>query len=100
MEALTWDQVLEDFATHQAAANLTPKTVQNREECLRLLAKRTRKGPTKISLEDLEESLARPHVRTGEPLAAGTKMSERSYYQTFFAWMKSTGRRKKDPARH
>jgi integrase/recombinase XerD len=95
---MTWHQVLFDFAIHQRAANLSSKTVQNREECLLLLARRTNLSPAEITLDHLEASLARVNARTGGDLSAGTKMSERSYLQTFFAWMRSSGRREDDPA--
>jgi integrase/recombinase XerD len=95
---MTWDQALFDFAIHQRAANLSDKTVQNREECLLLLARRTLRPPGLITVADLEASLARVNARTGGQLAAGTKMSERSYFQTFFSWMLSSGRRQDDPA--
>lgn len=98
MYTLIWNQILGDFAVHQEAANLSKKTIANREECLRLLAARTGSAPDQITIGDLERALARPHARTGEQLAAGTKMTERSYFQTFFAWMESSGRREDDPA--
>ena len=98
MYKLSWNQALNDFATHQEAASLSSKTIANREECLRLLATRTGRVPDEITTEDLERALARPHARTGEQLAAGTKMTERSYFQTFFAWLETSGRRGTDPA--
>ncbi|AGW42280.1 site-specific tyrosine recombinase XerD [Leifsonia xyli subsp. cynodontis DSM 46306] len=42
--------------------------------------------------------LSRFNPRTGCPLAAGTKQSERSYYQTFFTWMQVKGHRPDNPS--
>lgn len=96
---MDWEQTLSDFATHQRAQRLSSKTIQNREETLRTVARVTRRGPDAVSTEDLERVLARPHPRTGEPLAPGTMQSERSYMQTFFKWMKKSGRRPDNPAK-
>ncbi|TFC30129.1 hypothetical protein E3O55_08585 [Cryobacterium sp. MDB1-18-2] len=98
MRQTTWDQSLEAFATHQRAANLTSKTIANREECLRQFARRSDQEPHTVTLDHLEAYLGRDNYRTGRPLAAGTKMTERSYFQTFFAWLHTTGRRDDDPA--
>lgn len=96
---MDWEQTLSDFATHQRSQRLQPKTIANREETLRKIARLTRRGPDAVSTEDLERVLARLHPRTGEPLSPGTMQSERSYMQTFFKWMKKSGRRKDNPAK-
>lgn len=55
-------------------------------------------GPLEVTEEHLLEALGRCHPRTGRPLAAGTKQSERSYYQTFFTWLHAKGHRPDNPA--
>jgi integrase/recombinase XerD len=94
-----WDQALREFAVEQRSANLSEKTIKNRESCLRLLAARTGKQPLDILRSDLQEMLARLHPRTGERLAQGTMQSERSYYQCFFRWLKDEKYATKDPAK-
>lgn len=99
LSSMDWEQTLSDYATHQRAARLSEKTIRNREECLRLVARVSRRGPDQVTLSDLERALARRHPRTGLPLAAGTLQSERSYMQSFFTWMKKTKRRRDNPAK-
>jgi len=99
ISTMDWEQTLSDYATHQRAARLSEKTIRNREECLRLVARVSRRGPDQVALDDLERCLARRHPRTGQPLAAGTLQSERSYMQSFFTWLKKTKRRKDNPAK-
>lgn len=96
---MDWEQVLSDYAVHQRSQRLSPKTIANREEALRTVARISRRGPDAITTRDLERTLARPHPRTGKPLAAGTMQSERSYMQSFFKWMKKTNLRKDNPAK-
>lgn len=100
-KGLDWDQALREFASFQVAANLSAKTIQNREECLRLLARRTGKLPLEITIQDLRDQLSRMHPRTGARLAQGTMQSERSYFQTFYGWLKDEGyaRGFKNPSR-
>lgn len=93
-----WDVYLELFELEQRSASLAEKTITNRRELLLTIARVTGKPPTEIQKVDLQRVLDRPHPRTGEPLAAGTKQTERSYMQTFFAWMKDDGHREDDPA--
>lgn len=95
---MDWGTALEGFARYQRAANLSEKTIQNRAECLDLLARVTGHSPSHITEDDLLEALGRQHPRTGLPLAAGTKQTERSYYQTFFTWMQAKGHRPDNPA--
>jgi len=95
---MTWDDVLAEYAVHQLAANLSEKTIQNREACLLMLARRSGRLPHEITKTDLVLMLARKHARTGQPMAAGTKQAERSYLQTFFAWLVAEGRREDSPA--
>lgn len=96
---MDWELTLSDYATHQRAARLSEKTIRNREECLRLVARVSRRGPDAVTLQDLERCLARRHPRTGQPLAAGTLQSERSYMQSFFRWMKKQKLRRDNPAK-
>jgi integrase/recombinase XerD len=100
LAGMDWEQTLSDYATHQRGANLAEKTIRNREDLLRTVARVTRRGPDDVTQEDLERVLGRTHPRTGERLAAGTMQSERSYMQSFFKWMKKSGRRKGNPAKH
>jgi integrase/recombinase XerD len=93
-----WGDILAAFARYQRAANLSEKTIANREEVFTLLARRSGKGPLEITEDDLLDVLGRMHARTGAPIAAGTKQSERSYYQTFFTWMQAKGHRADNPA--
>jgi len=93
-----WEQALREFAEEQYAANLSDKTVENRHDCLMLLARRSGKGPTEITLADLRAQLSRPHARTGGRLAQGTMQSERSYFQTFFRWLVEEGYATEDPS--
>jgi integrase/recombinase XerD len=93
-----WGPALEAFARYQRAANLAEKTIENRAECLRLLARTSGHNPLHVTEDDLLDALGRAHPRTGRPLAAGTKQTERSYYQTFFTWMRAKGHREDDPA--
>lgn len=95
---MEWGTALESFARYQRAANLSEKTISNRAECLNLVARLSGRGPLEITEDDLLETLGRTHPRTGRPLAAGTKQSERSYYQTFFTWMHARGYRPDNPA--
>lgn len=92
-----WEHALRGFESYQVAANLSAKTIQNRSECLRLLARNTGKEPEDITLTDLQTQLSRTHPRTGQRLAQGTMQSERSYFQTFFAWMVDEGQIDKNP---
>ncbi len=96
---MDWELVLSDYATHQRSQRLSEKTIQNRAELLRTVARLTRCGPEDVTLTDLERVLSRRHHRTGHPLAAGTLQSERSYMQAFFGWMKKTKRRRGNPAK-
>jgi integrase/recombinase XerD len=93
-----WGEALAAFARYQRAASLSEKTIANREEVFALLARRSGKGPLDTTEDDLLEVLGRMHARTGAPIAAGTKQSERSYYQTFFTWMQAKGHRPDNPA--
>lgn len=99
LSGMDWELTLSDYATHQRAARLSEKTIRNREECLRIVARTSRRGPDEVTLLDLERTLARRHPRTGLPLAAGTVQSERSYMQSFFRWMKKQKLRKDNPAK-
>ena len=94
-----WNELLTGYAKTQRAGNLSEKTIQNRHECISMLATRSRKTLQDITLDDLEALLARTHHRTGKPLAQGTMQSERSYLQSFFAWAKERGHRKGNPAK-
>lgn len=96
---MDWELTLSDYAVHQRSQRLSPKTIQNRREALLTIARISRRGPDVVTTEDLERVLARPHPRTGQPLAPGTMQSERSYMQTFFKWMKRTKRRRDNPAK-
>lgn len=96
---MEWTPILDAYAKSQRAANLSEKTIQNRHECLMMLANRTGKRLQDITLDDLEDLLARRHHRTGEALAQGTMQSERSYLQSFFTWAKDRGHRKGNPAK-
>jgi integrase/recombinase XerD len=93
-----WDQLLELFEDYQHSANMSTKTIANRNECYQLLAKLSGQSPTNITKVDLRHFMARSHHRTGQPLAAGTKASERSYLQVFFRWLNDEGYRDDDPA--
>jgi integrase/recombinase XerD len=97
--AISWDEILADFAKHQRSANLSEKTIENREAVLRMLAKRSGKRPAEITSDDLADMLTCKHARTGERLAQGTMQSERSYLQTFFHWAKKKKYRKGNPAK-
>lgn len=96
---MEWHEILEEYAEYQRAANIRRKTIRNRQECLLLLAKRCGKSPDQVTERDLQRMLGRPHARTGEDLAAGTKASERSYLRNFFAWMKKQKYRRDNPAK-
>ncbi len=86
------------FARYQRAGGLSEKTITNRAESLGLVARLTGSGPLDVTEDDLLDMLSRQHPRTGRPLAAGTKQSERSYYQTFFSWLQAKGHRADNPA--
>ncbi|MCU1441152.1 MAG: hypothetical protein JWP85_2149 [Rhodoglobus sp.] len=90
-KGLDWEQALHAFKNYQVSGNLSAKTILNREECLLLLARSSGKQPLDITLEDLQAQLSRPHPRTGKHLAQGTMQSERSYFQTFYGWLKDEG---------
>lgn len=98
-DLMEWTQILDSYAKSQRAANLSEKTIQNRHECLMMLATRTEKRLQDITLGDLEDLLSRRHHRTGAALAQGTMQSERSYLQAFFAWAKDRGYRQGNPAK-
>lgn len=93
-----WEPVLWAFRRFQLGANLSDKTINNREDCLRTLARRSGRAPAEVTEEDLLELATRPHPRTGERLAQTTKQSERSYLQGFFAWLQRKGYRDDNPA--
>jgi integrase/recombinase XerD len=97
-KARDWDHVLNSFRNYQLAANLADKTIGNREELLRLLARRCGRGPADVTEDDLLALSTRLHPRTGERLAQGTKQSERSYVQGFFSWAQRKGYRDDNPA--
>lgn len=97
-DGMSWDQALKEFAAYQYSGRLSEKTIQNREECLRLLARACGKGPLEVTLHDLQAQLSRPHPRTGKRLAEGTMRSERSYFQTFYSWLVDEGHLDKSPA--
>lgn len=94
-----WNKILAAYAKTQRAGNLSEKTIQNRHECLLMLAHRTGKRLQDINLDDLEELLARPHHRSGKSLSQGTMQSERSYLQSFFSWARERGHRTGNPAK-
>lgn len=96
---MDWTRTLTAFATHQRATNLSEKTIQNRHDCLTLLARRSGRNPDEITLHDLENMLGRANHRTGERLAQGTMQAERSYFQSFFRWLKGENYRKDNPAK-
>lgn len=93
-----WGKILSEFALNQRAAGLSERTIQNRHELLSLLAKSSEKGPLEIEKRDLLLTLSRNNPRTGTPISSGTKQSNRSYFQTFFRWLKKEGYRDDDPA--
>lgn len=93
-----WDETLREFSDYQRAANLSEKTIRNRAECLRLLARRTGKTPQDVAKADMLAMLSRPHPRTGQRLAQGTMQSERSYLQCFFGWLRDEGYRMDNPS--
>lgn len=93
-----WEVILSRFEVYQRAGNISPKTVQNREECYRMLAARTRRDPLDVTQDDLLSLLARNHARTGKPIAAGTKAAERSYLKALFRWLNEEGYRDDDPS--
>ncbi len=97
-DGLSWDQALKEFADYQYSGRLSEKTIQNREECLRLLARACGKLPLEVTLHDMQAQLSRPHPRTGERLAEGTMRSERSYFQTFYSWLVDEEYLDKSPA--
>ncbi|TXN29320.1 tyrosine-type recombinase/integrase [Lacisediminihabitans profunda] len=96
--AQDWREILREFAMHQRAANMSEKTIANREECLLMLAARSGSSPLRVTKGEILQMMTRPHFRTGAPLAGGTKQSERSYFQGFFAWMQDEGYRPDNPA--
>ncbi|MET4702779.1 tyrosine-type recombinase/integrase [Frigoribacterium sp. UYMn621] len=93
-----WREILDEFAMHQRAANMSEKTIANREECIVMLSARSGKSPLRVTKGDIVQMMTRAHFRTGAPLAGGTKQSERSYFQGFFAWMREEGYRPDNPA--
>lgn len=99
LRSLEWDAILAEFETFQHAGNIAQKTIANREECYRTLASRTGKSPTQVTRGDLLQFMARPHFRTGRPLAAGTKQAERSYLRALFGWMYESDIRSDDPSK-
>lgn len=96
---MDWELTLSDYATYQRAANLSEKTIRNRAELFRTVARVTRRGPDDVTEDDLLRVLGRAHPRTGDRLAPGTMQSERSYMQAFFKWLKKTKRRHDNPAK-
>lgn len=95
----TWTTTLDQFDIYQRAAGLRPKTLANRRDSLTLLASRSGRELADISRGDLLEMLTRANPRTGVEISPGTKASERSTYQVFFAWAKEEKLRKGDPAK-
>lgn len=98
-DGMEWTPILAAYAKSQRSANLSEKTIQNRHECLVMLAARSGKRLEHITIDDLEDLLSRTHHRSGKPLAQGTMQSERSYLQSFFKWAKDRRYRKGDPAK-
>lgn len=89
---------LEDFAAFQRAKNLSERTIQNREYTLRALEQRSGRALLDLDIHDLRASLGRL-TPSGEPLAAGSKQTERDTYVAFFRFAKAEGLRKKDPTK-
>jgi integrase/recombinase XerD len=99
MIAAEWEGLLAEFEVYQHAGAIAAKSITNREECYRVLAARSGKSATQITKMDLLQFMSRPHFRTGQQLAAGTKQAERSYLRSFFAWMYEQDLRPDDPAK-
>lgn len=97
-EGLSWDQALLEFASYQSSGGLSAKTIENREQCLRLLERMSGRLPLEVDVSDLRAQLTRAHARTGESLAPGTMRSERSYFQTFYTWLVEEDYLDKSPA--
>jgi integrase/recombinase XerD len=98
-DSMNWNTTLEAYARMQRAANFSEKTISNRHHCLSTLSRRCGKELQEVTIDDLEEMLARRHQRTGKALAQGTMQSERSYMQSFFRWAKERGYRSGNPAK-
>jgi hypothetical protein len=56
---IQWGTTLDDYATYQLAKGLAHRTIQNRHECMMLLARETEKTPGEISKQDLLIRLSR-----------------------------------------
>ncbi|WP_213816204.1 tyrosine-type recombinase/integrase [Glaciihabitans sp. dw_435] len=95
---MSWNDALRDFAAYQYAANLSEKTIKNREETLRQLERHCGVPPLEVTIAHLRQMLSRPHHRTGGRLQQGTMQAERSYYQTFFKWLVEEGYSTADPS--
>jgi len=97
---IQWGTTLDDFATYQLAKGLARRTIQNRHECMTLLAKETGKPPGEISKQDLL-------IRLSRDITPSSKQRERSYFRSYFQFLLSEGppnrsrrRRPRPPRRH
>ncbi|WP_157813974.1 tyrosine-type recombinase/integrase [Microbacterium sp. BR1] len=95
---MNWETVLHHFALHQRAQSLSEKTIAERDRMLRTLATMSGRSPILVDTIDMLELLSRNHHRTGQPISAGTKQSERSYLRVWGKWMVDEGYRAHDPA--
>jgi site-specific recombinase XerD len=88
---IQWGTTLDDFATYQLAKGLARRTIQNRHECMTLLAKETGKPPGEISKQDLL-------IRLSRDITPSSKQRERSYFRSYFQFLLSEGHRTDDPS--
>jgi integrase/recombinase XerD len=88
---MTWGTTLDSFATYQLAKGLARRTIQNRFECMMLLARESGKVPGEITRQDLL-------IRLSRDITPSSKQRERSYFRSFFGFLVLEGHRADDPS--
>ena len=83
---IQWGTTLDDYATYQLAKGLAYRTIQNRHECMTLLAKETGKPPGEINKHDLL-------IRLSRDITPSSKQRERSYFRSYFGFLLAEGHR-------
>jgi integrase/recombinase XerD len=88
---IQWGTTLDSFATYQLAKGLARRTIQNRHECMMLLARESGKAPGEITRQDLL-------IRLSRDITPSSKQRERSYFRSYFQFLTSEGWQSVDPS--
>src|SRR5690606_21076085 len=94
---MNWETARAMWANEQRAMGVAHRTINSRDELLRIVERIAGVGPLELQKPHLLAVMNRPNARTGGQLAPGTKQVERSYLQGFTRWMVEEGYREDDP---